>query len=393
MAQKIAYRIALSRNNFTDRNGQREVVIAAYQDGRQMQFKTNIKVRAEQLVGGIVTDHPLASEYNSYLYHLRNKIEKYEIDLIVRGKTVTLQTLRSVVKNNTSVSAPFGEFVRAINATSSTRSEQTKASYETLIRQVELFQRDTRIEDIDLDWVNRFVNWSRGMGLAENTIIGRLKSLRAVMNESVKRKLIRFEDDPFRNYRIPAMKNREEFLSMGELRKVEHLELPRKKKMDRVRDAFLFACYTGFRFSDLNSMRNEHLVSISGKPWIVKKPLKTSKSSGAVVRIPLYAIFGGRALNLIEKYGSLEKLCHVGNNASANRLLKDIVKKIKIPEDRKITFHVARHTTATLLIQQGVPITTIQQILGHTKVSTTQIYTKMTDRTIRRDIEKAFKTQ
>ena len=81
----------------------------------------------------------------------------------------------------------------------------------------------------------------------------------------------------------------------------------------------------------------------------------------------------------------------IGNNASSNRTLKEITKAAKISEERHITFHIARHTTATLLLYKGVPVTTVQKILGHTKIETTQIYARVTDAVVKTDIEKAFK--
>ena len=129
---------------------------------------------------------------------------------------------------------------------------------------------------------------------------------------------------------------------------------------------------------------------INGKQWIVKKPIKTLESSSITVTIPIYRIFDGKPLKMIEDSKSIERLTHIGNNASANRTLKDILSKANIAKDKHITFHTARHTTATLLLSQNVPITTVQKILGHTKIETTQIYAKVTNNIVKKDIEYAF---
>ncbi len=389
MTQKIQYRITLARGCKTI-TGQKQVVIVAYQNKKRVQFKTNIRVSENQYSKGLIVNHPLASEYNEYLYNERNKMERIELDLICKGRSVTLQMLKNAVKDNINSHAPFGEFVRAVNEHSSTRSRQTRQIYETLIRQVEkVFGRDVTIEDIDIDWLNRYVEYSKRQRLSINTIIGRLKSLRAIMNEAVKRKVIRYEDDPFLSFRIPSMKARDEYLTQEELRRIERLRLDGRER--HIRDCFLFACYTGFRFSDLNTLSQDNIVIIKGKKWIVKKPVKTLDTSSIIVRIPIYSIFGGKALQLIDDYGSVEKLCHIGHNSAANRTLKELLKIAGISEERHITFHVARHTCATLLLSQGVPITSVQSILGHTKITTTQIYAKLIDKTLKKDIEKAFK--
>ena len=52
-------------------------------------------------------------------------------------------------------------------------------------------------------------------------------------------------------------------------------------------------------------------------------------------------------------------------------------------------FHTARHTCGTLLLYRGVSITTVQAILGHQSVKTTQIYSAVTDLTMERELKKA----
>lgn len=77
---------------------------------------------------------------------------------------------------------------------------------------------------------------------------------------------------------------------------------------------------------------------------------------------------------------------HVGSNQQANRVLKRIAKKVGI---KKMTFHTARHTCATLLLYRGVSITTVQTVLGHQSVKTTQIYSAVTDLTLEKRIEES----
>ena len=389
MIRKIRYRLVYNRNRQINARGEALVQLELQLGGERRYYSTKVYIRPEQWDGNYVVNHPLATEINKFLFNELINAQKMEFDFILRGKHPSLKMMKKAIASHISVSAPFRDFVHRVNAASTDRSEQTKASYESLIRQVEKFCGQITIEDIDLDWLNRFVNWSKSQKLSMNTIIGRLKSLRAIMNEAVKRKLIKREDDPFLLYKIPSMKARDEFLLYQEVIAIANTEMKTFRER-RIRDCFVFACCTGFRFSDLNTLNKSHLIDMDGHLWIIKKPLKTKKTSDVTVKIPIYAIFDGLAVKLIEKYGSIERLCHVGNNAAANRTLKEILEKAGISSERHVTFHTARHSCATLLLEQGVSVTTIQKILGHTKLSTTQIYAKLLTSTIQHDVERAF---
>lgn len=138
------------------------------------------------------------------------------------------------------------------------------------------------------------------------------------------------------------MVSKKGYVTVNQLHKLEKLTL--KGREDIVRDAFLLACYTGLRFSDISSLRQDNISD----GWLSKKMQKT----GGVVEIPLKEIFGGKALLLIEKYkgdiGNLTK--KLGNNQSVNKVLRGLLDRVGA--DPKITFHSSRHTCATLLGQK-----------------------------------------
>ena len=85
----------------------------------------------------------------------------------------------------------------------------------------------------------------------------------------------------------------------------------------------------------------------------------------------------------------MQQMCRIGCNADVNRILKDIADKAGIK--KRVTFHTARHTFATLLLGQSIPITTIQRLLGHTSVKTTQIYSEVLDDTLLADLSKPLR--
>lgn len=389
MFNKIRYRLVFNRRHQLNRDGRGLVQTECLLNGRRVYFSTNVYIYPEQWDGCWVTNHPLSADLNKYLFEEMIKLQRIEFSFIQRGRQPTLAMMKNAVRNDITVTALFTQFVKSVTQHSASRGKHTKDSYLTLIKIVDTFRKGTTLADIDIDWLNRFVDWQQNQGMSQSTISGRLKSIRCIINEAIARKLISVDDDPFLHFRIPKIKNREESLTFDEVRKLERLKL--KKREARIRDCALMAIYTGLRYHDLTTLSSDMLLKEHGKTWLIIEPKKTSQSSGMVVRLPLYSLFGGKALALIEKRGSLERLTHIGNNASANRTLKDLAKRIGVADTRRITFHTMRHTFCTLLIAKGVPITTVSKLAGHTKIEQTQRYAHIAKTMIANDVKKAFK--
>lgn len=146
----------------------------------------------------------------------------------------------------------------------------------------------------------------------------------------------------------------------------------------------MFSCYTGLSYIDLKQLTiNEIVRGIDNNYWIFTKREKTNQT----VKIPILP----KALQIIEKYKiAFEKinsktLLPLCSNQKANVYLKEIAKDCGI--HKNITFHVARHTFATtVMLTNGVPIETVSKLLGHTKLTTTQIYARVVETKISEDI-------
>ncbi len=93
-------------------------------------------------------------------------------------------------------------------------------------------------------------------------------------------------------------------------------------------------------------------------------------------------------MKILERYNSIESFAKIGKNAHVNQRLSELQLELKI--EPRITFHTARHTCATLLCHHRIPITTIQKILGHSSVTTTQVYSEVMAETIVRDLYNGF---
>lgn len=151
-------------------------------------------------------------------------------------------------------------------------------------------------------------------------------------------------------------------------------------KLRHVLDAFLFCCYVGLRFSDFCQLTPSNFIRVNGKRWLHFKSIKT----GIELRLPLHLLFEGKALAILDR-NCITEFASLGSNSEVNKALSVITSMARIK--KHVTYHTARHTCATLLIHQGVPITTVQRLLGHTSVKTTEIYSEILSSTIVRDLK------
>ncbi|MBQ6764040.1 MAG: site-specific integrase [Paludibacteraceae bacterium] len=375
MLSRIAYRPVFNRAARLNMSGKGLIEIECRQSGRRIYFSTNTYVGTDQWKHGRVINHPLADGLNHSIWMSLLDIQRVELEFLKRGVYLSLPALKNAVRAKIKPTATLVEFGNEI-INGSERKQTTIAGYRTLFRNIEKFRAGVLVADIDYSFLVSYENWMRALGIAHNTRVGRLCFLRTIMNEAVRHKII--DSSPFAEYKIPPMTAREGFLTNTQLHKVEKVDV--KDKAAIIRDAFLFACYTGLRFSDLVTLRSEHIV----KQWIHKKMVKT----GFMVDVPLNDIFASKAAAIIERYGTIERLVtKIGCNSTANKRLREILQQVGITEH--YTFHTARHTFATLLIQYGLAITTVQRLLGHQRIETTQIYGEITTKAISADIRRA----
>ncbi len=378
MIVKITYEIVLTGN--ISENGARMVAIKATQGQNTMLFDTNVWVREENFRNGVVYNHPMADKYNIYLYKYRNEIEGIELEMISRGRNASLQTIAYVIKDNISAGIPIFDFTRAVMAKSD-RDESTKYAYFQLAKDIVAFTGEaTTIDDMTYDWIIGINDYFKQKGLARNTIIGKHKLLRALINEAIKRKLLPYDENPYLNYHIPQMTSKRGFLEFEELEALSKLkDLDARQR--HIRDAFLFCCYTGLRYSDIKTLDD----AIIKNGWIIKTMYKTKFD----VNIPYAILFDGKAMDILEKYSSISDFADIGHNSNVNKIIRELAEMAGI--DKYITWHLSRHTCATLMLRIGVPITTVKYVLGHQKIETTMIYAEVNEKTVLSDLTKIFK--
>lgn len=378
--EKIRYRLVYNRKKHLNKQGTALVQVEASLNQRKIYFKTNIYIKPEhwdkrtsQVIG-----HPQANDLNSMLFEFVLHLQGIELALWKRGVPATLSLLKDAMKKNRPINITFPIFAKEY-VQHSDRRESTKENLFTTITVLQEFRPGLDFKDITYTFLKDFEVYLREKGNGINTVAKHLRQLRTLVNEAINQGYIHADAYPFRKFKIKQEKGRHEFLTPDELKKLENLEV-HDLKLRHVLDAFLFCCYVGLRFSDFCQLTPSNFIRVNGKKWLHFKSIKT----GIELRLPLHLLFEGRALSILDKY-DITEFANLGSNSEVNKSLSVIIGMTRIK--KHITYHAARHTCATLLIHQGVPITTVQRLLGHTSVKTTEIYSEILSSTILRDLK------
>lgn len=384
--RKISYRFVYNRKKRLNDRGMALVQVEAYLCKKKAYFTTHVYLTPDQWDDKrkIIVSHPSQEFLNAMLNDFMINLEKKELALWRQGRPITLNLLKEEFK--TTLEASFLSFARN-EIMKSQLKESTKRNHLTTITLLRAFKPAIDFADITYNFISDFESFLYNDGYQINTIAKHMKHLKSFVNAAIDKGFIDSNDYAFKRYKIKVKESKHVFLFPEELEALEKLSLEGKNcSLQHTLDAFLFCCYTGLRYSDFVNLKDSNLIKIEGKLWLIFNSVKT----GTEVKLPLYLLFNGQALGLLHKYrGRWESFFALKNNSSVNKELIRIGRLARI--EKHFSFHSARHTNATLLIYKGANITTVQKLLGHKNIATTQIYGEVMGSTIVRDLKKCQK--
>jgi len=267
-------------------------------------------------------------------------------------------------------------------------SSSTFRKYETVYRKMKSFiskvfnRGDVFLKELDYQFIMQFELYLKNQEkVNHNTTMKYIKFVKRIINYSITNGWL--DKNPFINFKCKFQQRLRGYLTADELNRIESKAITIQRVMV-VRDVFVFCCYTGLSFSDVEKLRNTNIVSKDGGKWIVILRTKTGVRSA----IPLLP----QALCLLARYqppfepDNEYKLFPVLSNQKMNAYLKEVADICGVRKN--LTMHLARHTFATTVtLTNGVPIETVSKMLGHTSISTTQIYSKVVDTKIGNDMQ------
>ena len=336
-----------------------------------------------------------AKLFNRFLEQVRSQIYLAYEQLLSENKLITAQAIKARYLGEDEQHRSLLELFEYHNTTMSKNlHKDTMRHYKTTQNYLKSFLSkkiktdNIYLSNLDYSFIVDFEYYLKAheptdhqRKISNNTAMKHLQRLRKMVTMAYHLEWI--DRDPFVRFKSSFEKREREFLSESELLKLENFHSP-VNRLNIVKDLFVFSCYTGISYIDLNNLTRDNIVKgIDGNDWLITKRQKTKTN----VKIPLL----DKALELVFKYENHPRV--VANNGILPRLsnqrinayLKEIADLCKIKKN--LTFHIARHTFATTVtLSNGVPIETVSKLLGHTKIATTQIYAKVIERKVSDDI-------
>ena len=223
---------------------------------------------------------------------------------------------------------------------------------------------DIKLKNLKLNFLNEYEYFLKTQKrLEQSTINKAIQRFRKVIQFALEQEYI--DKNPFIGYKAKRLQKEVIYLTDDELKSLENYDFS-QTRLQQVKDLFVFCCYTGLAFKEMSNLKPEHIVKgFDGNKWIKMNREKTSKP----LMIPLLP----KALDMINKYQNEEILLPVISNQRFNSYLKEIADIVGLKKN--LTHHIARKTFAsTVLLFNDVPMEIVSELLGHSKISTTQDY-------------------
>jgi site-specific recombinase XerD len=335
-----------------------------------------------------------ARSINSYLDMMRSKVLSAEMDLIHKDEDVSLQNVESIIrgiyKNHRTLIPVFQDHNDKMKELVGKKYAQgTLQRFQVTLNHIQNFLKwkfndnDILLNKIDHAMITDLEFYLRSVkNCSNNTAVKYIRNFRKIITICMNNDWL--EKNPFSKYQGKVYEVDKDFLTEEEIQKIYSKKFM-NTRLEQVRDIFIFCCFTGLAYIDVQQLRNDHLgIGIDGNKWIFKNRQKTDTRS----KIPLLPI----AEELVQKYANhpkcvnVDRILPVLSNQKMNSYLKEIGDVCGI--QKEITFHMARHTFATsVTLTNGVPIETVSKMLGHKSLRTTQHYAKILDRKVSDDME------
>lgn len=360
----------LCRPSKADRYGQAPIELSIIINGKRTYIALPMKSNPTDFQRKMFTKRN--NEILAYTSNIRTQLTKYCVEMMAKGIEVTAMSLKDYFKNG-GKSTTYqlhnlcDEFLAFYQKKCSVGVVGEKAirKYELAVEKFNEFVGDieanavtpTQIEEFKLELTKTYEPTT------VSHILGKVKSvfIFAVNNGKIKA-------NPFNLITIGKNTKEVEKLDDEDVEKLEKTTFD-IERLNKVKDMFLFQVYTGLSYSDMTQIEANDIQQDNGMYYVRKKRQKTG--------VIFFTVFDGNAMAILKKY---DYNMNIMSNQKCNSYLKEIQDICKI--QKPLHTHIARHTAATRMLNNGIPIEVVSKVLGHTNIRQTQHYAKLLDKTV-----------
>ncbi len=381
------------RRNYLNRDKKAPIMIRVTIDGKMVQFNSKLDIEPQcwnskkQRADG---SGKQVKMFNTLLenikYTLQHHFHEIACEEAPTPEKVRDSFLGVAEKENTLMSL-FGRHLDNLkNIVGKGMAQSTYDKYDITYRRLKEFMKsrynlsDIPLRDIKNLFVVDFENFLiQTHDYGKNTRAKFLQRFHSVI--LIARRNNWIKTDPFDHFVIGSQKVDRGYLTQAEVDAIWNKEL-KVARLEKARDAFIFACYTGLAYVDVCHLKKANIVTINGEKWIRTRRQKTD----TLVEVPLLKI----PESIIEKYKGYvlpdDTLIPISSNQKVNAYLKEIADLCGI--QKNLSYHLARHTFATTItLSKGVSMESVSKMLGHTKITTTQIYARILNSKVKEEMK------
>lgn len=352
--------------------------------------------------------HPDAVELNSILNELKEKHRLF-IDEINRRKNGFKMSDLSQFKESRNSTTCFLAFMESEikRAAKQGLVASTIKTHNNKLNNLRKFRSTISFDEINtrlIEDFNSFMKSQNNGTTKHNTLKSHHKVIKAYLNKAIKEGYLLPENMPYGKDKFTMRWHSvsTDYLKPSQLRLIEKYN-PKDVRLQRVKDAFLFSCYTGLRHVDYSQLTHENFV-IDDKRRITLKyrPQKILRFGNKEHNLPLYKLFKSEkgnkskpeliASKYLAKYKDLRdepnkelRQFFKMSNQKMNEYIKELftLAKLKIDNETKCSTHLGRHTFGTLMCNElNIPITVVKELMCHSDISQTMKYVVINDRVI-----------
>jgi integrase/recombinase XerD len=357
MKYSPTFRFVHNRTKKLNKHGTAIIQLEASYRGKRKFLSTGIFVKPSEWNGTVI-------RHKDSVY-LNNQLSKF-LDRCRRYTDTTDEFSLEGLENYLKGSDPdsFIEFFGVYLDTKKDIEDSTRRQYNSALTHLKDFGLIQTFADVTYENIFKFDQFLVSLGLSPQTRRSIHKRIKMVANHAFYSRRMMFND--YESFKLPRLEDGEiRYLTEQELEKLKTKDL-HTDRLNRVRDIFLFQCYTGLAYVDIEKLTPQDITIENGDKWIITDRIKTGVTSEIFLLNP--------ALQLIEKYEGGEKLFPVPSLQNLNAYLGEIQELCGI--ETHLTSHVARHTCATTMLNNDVDIYDIARTLGHKSIKTTERYAK-----------------